>query len=109
MRISDWSSDVCSSDLVDEHGALGLQRLHDVAVVHDLMADIDRGAIGLDRLRDDLDGPVDAGAEAARRGEQKGDRKSAVSGKSESVRVDPGGRGSIRNKTEIRTSQRQHT
>src|SRR3546814_3624378 len=26
MRISDWSSDVCSSDLVGTHAAVGLQR-----------------------------------------------------------------------------------
>src|SRR3546814_5407618 len=28
MRISDWSSDVCSSDLVDHVGQGGLHRLH---------------------------------------------------------------------------------
>src|SRR3546814_12058914 len=106
MRISDWSSDVCSSDLCDELGnaahLVGGQVVHD----HDVA--------GCERRREEL---LDIGAEAfsghravdhvgridpvmARPG-HKGcgfpmalwnrDRKSDVSGTRVSVRVDPVG------------------
>jgi hypothetical protein len=52
-------------ELFDEDGALGAQAIDDEAVVHDLVADVDRGAEEGDRPFDDLDGPFDAGAEAA--------------------------------------------
>ena len=52
-----------------------LQPLDDVAVVHDLVADIDRRAIFLQRQHDDLDGTVDAGAKAARSSEKDGELK----------------------------------
>ena len=52
-------------EFLDEHRAQALQPLDDVAVVHDLVADIDRRAIFLQRQHDDLDGAVDAGAKAA--------------------------------------------
>ena len=51
---------------LDEDGATRLQPLDDVTVVHDLVADIDRRTILLERQDDDLDRPVDAGAKAAR-------------------------------------------
>ena len=52
-----------------KNGAFGSQRLDHESVVNDLVADVDRGAeLGQGEL-DDLNGPVDAGAEAARRGE----------------------------------------
>ena len=57
-------------ELLDEDRALRLQALDHVAVVHDLVAHIDRRAEALERLLDDLDGAVDAGAEAARGAEQ---------------------------------------
>ena len=56
--------------VVDEDRAALLERLHDVPVVHDLLADVDRRAVLLERLLDGLDGAVDAGAVAAGRGEQ---------------------------------------
>ena len=56
--------------LLDENGALALQALHHEAVVDDLVAHIDRGAVLADRLLDDLDGAVHPGAEAARAGKQ---------------------------------------
>ena len=59
-------------ELLDEDRALGAQPVDDEAVVHDLVADIDRRAPLLERHLDDLDRPVDAGAEAARRGEVEG-------------------------------------
>src|SRR3546814_14036413 len=97
MRISDWSSDVCSSDLRPDRadlGALGpagpggrrgqrgraalcLRRRAAVAAQPDL----------------DLREPADALA----------DRKSVVSGKSVSVRVDLGGRRIIKNKNNRNT------
>src|SRR3546814_19128223 len=43
MRISDWSSDVCSSDLLLAIGLLHLPELEDLA--HDL--DVDAAALGL--------------------------------------------------------------
>ncbi len=49
--------------LVDEMRALGPQPLDHVAVVHDLVADIDRRAVFLERPFDDLDRALDAGAE----------------------------------------------
>jgi hypothetical protein len=55
--------------LVHEHGALLAQPVHDVAVVHDFVAHVDRGAVHLERHLDDVDRAVDAGAEAAGSGE----------------------------------------
>ena len=57
---------------LDEDRAPGAQAVDDEVVVHDLVAHIDRRAPFLQRHLDDLDGPVDAGAEAARRGKIKG-------------------------------------
>src|SRR3546814_10957272 len=77
MRISDWSSDVCSSDLPhahvgDDHGGGAHPRRHG------------RAAQAHDPLR--LGG-------GRRTGVARQDRKSVVKGKSVSVRVDLGGRG----------------
>src|SRR3546814_11523315 len=105
MRISDWSSDVCSSDLatgVDRSGGtqshcLGgcrplphrhhrpERRRRDCTVRADQLRSVSRGG---DQL-------------VLRRGEQqplRRDRKSVVSGKSVSVRVDLGGRRIIKKK-----------
>ena len=56
-----------------EDRALGLQAVDDELVVDDLVADIDRRAVALERELDDADRAVDAGAEAARRGDQQGE------------------------------------
>ena len=56
-------------ELADEHGAHRPQPLDDMAVVDHLMAHEDRCTVELDRPLDDVDGAVDAGAEAARIGE----------------------------------------
>src|SRR3546814_15043518 len=74
MRISDWSSDVCSSDLV--RGEAVADRA--VAVADDAIAPEMRLARG------------DLGGRAELR--RRVDRKSVVEGKSVSVRVDLGGR-----------------
>src|SRR3546814_11416997 len=89
MRISDWSSDVCSSDL-DRL----LQRFEDAdgAVVIEVFVII---VIDLDHRR------VGAGAHALDLGQREQARKSVVSGKSVSVRVDLGGRRIINNKITI--------
>ena len=56
--------------LLDEYRAEGAQPVDDVAVVHHLVAHVDGRAEQFDRALDDVDGAVDAGAEAARIGEQ---------------------------------------
>jgi hypothetical protein len=55
-------------DLVDEPGALALQRLDHVLVVDDLVADVDRRAEPRQRTLDDLDCPLHARAKAPRLG-----------------------------------------
>src|SRR3546814_19443434 len=116
MRISDWSSDVCSSDLrallgavgqpggVAEGGAAHAEFFR--ALGHQL-GEVDLGAA--ERLGDDhrgvvgrlggerQDGIFDGNAVAHVEAEL-GDRKSVVSGKSLSVRVDLGGGGIIKKK-----------
>src|SRR3546814_12241945 len=94
MRISDWSSDVCSSDLV----YLDL----DTVVAGDLapLAGWDAGPFGLcanfTRLAGHSAWPCRYGSCVMSLAE--GDWKSGVSGKSVSVRVDLGGRRIIEKK-----------
>ena len=52
--------------IVDETRALGAQPLDHVAVVDDLVADIDRRSVFLDRALDDLDRALDSGAKSPR-------------------------------------------
>src|SRR3546814_16820459 len=90
MRISDWSSDVCSSDLPPLQ-MVRRERTADCAAVR---ARAPGGA-----MRDLLRRTRFAGACARwRLGRTTGDRKSVVSGKSVSVRVDLGGRRIIKKK-----------
>ena len=56
-------------ELVDEHRPAGAQVLDHVPVVHDLVTDIDRRPVFLERALDDLDRPLHAGAEPARLGQ----------------------------------------
>src|SRR3546814_21129979 len=99
MRISDWSSDVCSSDLAQHH------------VRSDPGAGTNRHAGTDDAVWPDLDGLVQFGAgvddrrrmNAQRRAHAplsplSTERKCVVSGKSVSVRVDLGGRRLINKK-----------
>src|SRR3546814_19925117 len=83
MRISDWSSDVCSSDLdfanVDLGVEVGREMLAVIAAV--AIEDVER-VDALDMML------LEPGGEE--------DRKSVVQGKSESVRVDLGGRSIIK-------------
>ena len=62
-------------EFLDEHRALAFEILDDGAIVDDLMADIDRRAVFLQRQFDDLNGTVDTSAEAARAGEEDGQRR----------------------------------
>ena len=52
-------------ELFDEPRTFGAQALDHVPVVDDLVADVDRRAVLLERPLDDLDGPDDPGAKAA--------------------------------------------
>ena len=56
---------------LDEHRPAVAQLLDHVLVVDDLLAHVDRRAVALERALDRLHGTVDAGAVAARRGEQQ--------------------------------------
>ena len=56
--------------LVDEDGAARLEVAHDVRVVDDLLAHVDGAAVERKSPLDRLDRPFDAGAIAARRGEE---------------------------------------
>ena len=49
-----------------KNGTFGLQGINDKSIVNNLMAHVDGGAIFGQSQFDDLDGPVDAGAEPAR-------------------------------------------
>src|SRR3546814_16925290 len=78
MRISDWSSDVCSSDLVERvAGGAGV-------VPGDLRAERDRIGRGRGHVADRC------------RGRGRRERKSVVEGKSVSVRVALGGSRNIK-------------
>jgi hypothetical protein len=54
--------------ILDEMRPLGLQTLHHVFVVDDLMTHVDRRAVFLQSALDDLDGTHDTGAKTARLG-----------------------------------------
>src|SRR3546814_20178785 len=98
MRISDWSSDVCSSDLDDaqldalavrEHGAT--QTLVNWDKIAARVVDVN-GRHGISGAL------LPFSAEGAVRVVDALDRKSVVSGQSVSVRVDLGGRRIIKKK-----------
>ncbi len=56
--------------ILDEHGADAAQPLHDVLVVHHLVADVNRRPKQLDGAFHDVDGAIDPGTETARIGQQ---------------------------------------
>src|SRR3546814_16994986 len=100
MRISDWSSDVCSSDLAEKHRAVMVVGIEPVA------QQIGRGLRDQEtylRARRAAEGAAQQIGDEAR-GALCGlerdvtDRKSVVSGKSVSVRVDLGGSRIIKKK-----------
>jgi hypothetical protein len=59
------------AQVFDEDGALGLEVIDHVAVVHDFVADVDRAAKLFQRAFDDSDGTLDTGAEATGIGKQE--------------------------------------
>src|SRR3546814_18617986 len=105
MRISDWSSDVCSSDLASVRRFV---RFQDDGSVRDI-AEVGRGSLGLSAAGTDAVGD-DPGMAASWQIDISAcnplieiisrDRKSVVEGKSVSVRVDIGGRRIIKKKTQ---------
>src|SRR3546814_19849128 len=96
MRISDWSSDVCSSDLVDTGDYIVIINAADIVVTGNKAQDKKYfrhttypGGIretNFEKLQQRFPGRAI-------------DRKSVVSGKSVSVRVDLGGRGTLKKNT----------
>src|SRR3546814_11767706 len=104
MRISDWSSDVCSSDL----GAVDAGEIFELAAARFLVEPLHIARLGdLDRrIDEDFDELAVRDHRAhhftfnTKRRDERGqqDRKSVVSGKSVSVRVDLGGRRLLKNK-----------
>src|SRR3546814_16783254 len=89
MRISDWSSDVCSSDLLVHAERHVLHQRQVVDILHRDAADDALRQIGADRELALLVEALDLGRACT-------DRKSVVEGKSVSVRVDLGGRRNIK-------------
>src|SRR3546814_13294422 len=120
MRISDWSSDVCSSDLFRRYdGTLGglfrqIQRSMGVTIWWNegiYVSPVGRYSVMLPQNKDLMAQVV---SELQAKGAKNvvaslqagtvsfvapGDRKSVVSGKSVSVRADPGGRSLSKTKT----------
>src|SRR3546814_12396828 len=99
MRISDWSSDVCSSDLQESVEREDVQQESAKSAVSQLAGarlPLEAGSVVLGE-----DGHIQsapANRPLAFRFAACGDRKSVVSGKSVSVRVDLGGRSIIKKK-----------
>src|SRR3546814_19006739 len=87
MRISDWSSDVCSSDLGG--GVRGPAHVRESSIFHSDRRWTGRRGTWLESVRRSTPSAPPL------------DRKSVVWGKSVSVRVDLGGRSSIKKKTQI--------
>src|SRR3546814_17309263 len=120
MRISDWSSDVCSSDLsVDALSLADYDALFERRSIHTGFRSEEPEA---PPYRQILGPAFDTlpprlkelhGRKAARRWQghaevRRGtDRKSVVAGKSVSVRVDPGGRRIIKNKKKHTTERKR--
>src|SRR3546814_17205966 len=100
MRISDWSSDVCSSDLVPALGDSALQGMVSGIVVEKEQIGPNRYIASLGVLFDRARTGQLLGvrASAVRSPPLLVDRKSVVSGKSVSVSVDLGGRRCIKQK-----------
>src|SRR3546814_15065361 len=95
MRISDWSSDVCSSDLSEDR-AIGVGDVLKRGTTEDALAERgDHRAALHDRAHFHAAGRATIlldHATVLRHVDKAADRKSVGSGKSVSVRVDPGGR-----------------
>src|SRR3546814_11500876 len=93
MRISDWSSDVCSSDLATLRGEAIVRVANMFGVTAGAMKGVTRHAPVVAARKYFMREMHDAGLSSGTI-----DRKSVVSGKSVSVRVDLGGRRIIKKK-----------
>src|SRR3546814_17599883 len=100
MRISDWSSDVCSSDLVPDFCLFKFnvrtQHPSDEGWLQESLDRIVR-TLGGDGIVFEIRGGFTRPPKPLNAAQQK-DRKSVVKGKSGSVRVDLGGRRILQNK-----------
>src|SRR3546814_12735693 len=99
MRISDWSSDVCSSDLLEEIDGRHLAKEAQRQRIGDEHVDAER-----EQHHADIGAEPHQQIPSEHRGEvehEAGDRKSVVEGKSVSVGVDHGGRRIIKKKNNI--------
>src|SRR3546814_20357016 len=106
MRISDWSSDVCSSDLDRLLVSARIGAAGDGALAL-FIVDPQAAGVGIERYRTldgrgaadiSLSGVLVAAGALLGAGGDAGDRKSVVSGKSVSVRVGLGGHRIIKKK-----------
>src|SRR3546814_20461747 len=100
MRISDWSSDVCSSDLSSKRGSTekkgplrrvpskssSADAIANASLWHSVMASLSRSLAFVPGIR------------SSSQTDARSDRKSVVEGKCVSVRVELGGRGIIKKK-----------
>src|SRR3546814_11471107 len=105
MRISDWSSDVCSSDLVPYLLQEGGAADHFLGVQEEKLEQLEFLRRQIERPVLDGDGVPKAIERHRSQRQHLQVRKSVVTGKRVSVRVDLGGRRIIKNKTKaiIRT------
>src|SRR3546814_17505673 len=108
MRISDWSSDVCSSDL-DDHEYVNYFLEHGTDGVVLNISENGNGSreIKGSRLFDIIKRSISYGNALERSG-RWGDRKSVGQGKSVSVRVDLGGRRTHKNKRKREQQRTKH-
>src|SRR3546814_13895064 len=121
MRISDWSSDVCSSDLnttagipepllsrlrIERVGGPGPEHFESVleSILRDAAAELGVAPMLLPPLEPEVIGWLRTAFTGDVRRLRRADRKSVVSGKSVSVRVDIGGRRIIKKKKQKRHS-----
>src|SRR3546814_11387008 len=107
MRISDWSSDVCSSDLCHAPGAAARRCAASSTRSHaNIRKQFSPESAAEQRRRDA--GPD--GASTLRSGgfPRHSDRKSVVEGKSRSVRVDLGGRRIIKKQKKTYKNKEEH-
>src|SRR3546814_11766566 len=108
MRISDWSSDVCSSDLIKDRLGDLLLRWPNGCLEENILPFFEP-----EDLEALLSDPEDRRSGQRRKSlaERLGildrDRQSVVSGQSVSVRVDLGGRGIIKKKQDEETARYQ--
>src|SRR3546814_11482494 len=112
MRISDWSSDVCSSDLRFEGTAVGKEQettefrqdesnaqRDDLAVMLALAVNVSADLAKNARSRAKFE---EALMRIQLRGESRQDRKSVVEGKGGSVRGESGGGRIVKNKQKVK-------